>query len=154
VDRSDDSAAQLYSALMNHALHQDRMLWDIAKIVIVLQGLALGSSFAFIGFPFASLTLLLAAAITLILLMFAIKAELDRDVNKMLMCRLADDLIPSELKSSLQAGKRKPPLVRLSADVSGHFASLRGSHLAKGVLLLFAVIDIALAVAFQWMKTP
>jgi hypothetical protein len=146
-----DSASGLYRALMAHVLHQDRLVWDMARLVVVLQGGVLGTSFALCGQALGSHVLLVGALLTGVLLALVYKCEIDRDVNRRLMDALSARLVPEVLRSELLPHVGQEPIVRIAATPPRWCPFLRGRVIIRCVLGGFAVFDMLLAVLF-WMR--
>lgn len=142
-------ASVLYRALMAHVLHQDRLLWDVAQLLTAVQGAVLASSFTLRHYWLGPTILLFGAALTLVLLAWVVKTELDRDVNRAIMDKLADHLLPDTIKEELRQQGKSEPFVRIAATPPRWYI-LRGRHIARCVLIGFVVLDFVLAGLFCW----
>jgi hypothetical protein len=141
----DGSASGLYPALMAHVLHQDRLIWDIAQLVIALQAGVLASSYAAREHWLGPAILLLGAGVTLVLLALVVKCEMDRDVNRELMDMLGSRFIPTEVRAELLRLGRREPLVRISATPPRWYRFVRGRYIVRAVLVFVTALDLALA---------
>jgi hypothetical protein len=147
----DTSTAEagLYQALMAHTLYQDRLAWDVSQLLIAVQGAVLASSFTLRSHWLGIAILLFGATLTFILLALATKHELDRDVNRNVMDKLANHLLSEVIKEELRHEGKSEPFVRFSASRPRWFI-IRGRYILRGVLLVFILIDIIFAGVFRW----
>lgn len=145
ADRQQGSA--LYSALMAHYLHQDHLLWSRTQLLIALQVAILAVGYSQRCLWLAPAIMLFGALVTFLIMILVIKDQADRDVNLPIMDKLADELLPNEIKDKLfQEGNDTH--IRLTTTLRSRF--IRGRYILKGVLMLFIFIDILLAALYTW----
>jgi hypothetical protein len=142
-----DSA--LYSALMAHYLHQDRLLWSRTQLLIAVQAAILAAGFSQRSHWLAPAIMLFGALLTFLILILVIKDQADRDANLPIMDKLADDLLPDRIKDKLHQEGKDPP-IRLTTTLPPWVAFIRGRYVIKGVLIIFIFIDILLAALYTW----
>jgi len=140
----------LYEALMAHMLHQDRLVWDMTQLIVVIQGGALASGFTLRSHWLGPVVLLFGAVLTIMLLALVVKSELDRDANRAIMDRLANELLPQKIKGELRQQGKGEPFVRVSVTPPRWYGFLRGRYIVRGLLVGFAVLDTILAGLFWW----
>ncbi|HEY5707473.1 MAG TPA: hypothetical protein VIS96_18085 [Terrimicrobiaceae bacterium] len=138
-----EGQGSLYEALLAHALHQDRLVWDVSQMLIAVQGGVLISGYALRSHWFAVAILLLGAFLTLFLLALVRKHELDRDVNRRLLDSLAESLVPENVKHQLRRTKTSEPIVRISA--AAPHSHMRGRFILRTVIFALIAVDIAFA---------
>lgn len=139
VDENPSAAAgPLYQALMRHFLHQDRLIYMNIPYLTAIQTATLGGSWAiadydhFLGAALA----VLGAAVTWCYLMYVTATIADRNVNLLIMDKLAE-----ELQQGTSAMNYRP--VRMNAWPEGRlFRKLRVTSLVRGVTMGFIVFDV------------
>ena len=99
----DPRPEHVYTAAVRHYLHQDRIFWELVRLVFILQVAAIGGSLTLVptGRPMAVALLLGVAIWTSYMVLLAKKTERDRDVNLEMMDFLAERLVGSPLKEEL-----------------------------------------------------
>ena len=130
----------LYGPLMSHFLHQDKLMWDFAKIIIAVQGATFVIGWSLRPFWLGWVAVLLGAAITLVLLSLVKKAEKDRDANLKVLDLAVERALTQEDKAALIQDGEKSPFVRLSVP-----AHRRGENIIKLFFLGFVVLDFVFA---------
>ncbi len=139
-----EGQGSLYEALMAHVLHQDRLVWDVSQVLIAVQGGVLLAGYSLRPHWLSVAILLLGAFLTLLLLALVRKHELDRDINRRVMDRLAESLLPDSLKGELRQPNTTEPIVRISAPAS--HSHMRGRFILRSVIYMLIAIDIGFAI--------
>ena len=147
ADHRHDSA--LYSALMAHYLHQDRLFWSRTQLLIAVQAAVLATGFSQRGHWLALAIMLFGALLTFLIMILVIKDQADRDVNLPIMDNLADDLLPDGIKDKLRQ-EGNDTRIRLTTTLRSRF--IRGRCIMKSVLIMLIFIDILLGVLYTWAR--
>lgn len=137
---SNDSAGVLYQALMRHFLHQDRMVYMSLPTFAVIQTAIMGGSWSVGGKGHPWLGAFLAAlgvVLSLVYVYYLRAALADRNVNRDIMDKLAQELMKHT------SAKDLPP-VRMSSE-KGRLRELPVFWLFVFVVMMFIMIDLLLA---------
>ena len=156
VERQDSA---LYPALMVHYLHQDRLIWSRTQLFIAVQAAFLAAGFSQRGHWLGPAIMSFSVLLTFMILDLVIKDQADRDVNLLIMDKLADELLPNGIKDKLQKDKlcregregqevREEDKIQIRLTATPSFWFIRGRYVIEGVLIMFILIDIFLAVHY------
>ncbi len=124
----------MYQSLIQHRIHQDRLLWSRVQTVHAVEAGILAGAFALnFGWKnpfFAGLLLIIGGVLTLFLFFLVKRDYADHMVNAKIMDKLAERLLPFDMK--LNNFK-----VRWAAKRRG----LRGHHMIYGSIITFTAVD-------------
>ncbi len=122
-----------FQALMAHYLHQDNILWNQIRTLIAIQAGVLAAGYALRNGTLSPIIMLFGTMLTFLLLLFILKSEQDRDVNRQIMDEHKID--PRAMLST------SPPCWRKWAT---------GKNLIRVVVIMFIILDMMLAALYQW----
>ncbi len=137
-----DSISGLYQSLVQHKIHQDQLLWSRIQTVSAIQVGVIGGGFAIHSawkdLPLGGGLLVIGGLLTLVLFYLIIGDYADMEVNDDIMKRLAERLLPSDLKDEGKeikwTGKRILP-----SWLSGH-------RMIYSMVILFISVDFILGI--------
>jgi hypothetical protein len=130
---------------MEFFIHQDRIFWDSIQLLFTIQAAVLAAGYALRSTWLSFVVLIGGTVITILLFMLVLKVEWDRDVNLPLMDKLAELLIPQNIKRQLRMEGKKTSVVFWAATRS-YLRFIRGRIILRSVLIGLIVIDIIFAV--------
>ena len=124
----------MYQSLIQHRIHQDRLLWSRVQTVHAVEAGILAGAFALnFGWKnpfFAGLLLIIGGVLTLFLFFLVKRDYADHMVNAKIMDKLAERLLPSNMKENNFG-------VRWTAKRRG----LLGHHMIYTSIIGFTVLD-------------
>ena len=144
--------ASLYQALMAHYLHQDRLLWSRVQLLIAVQGAVLVAGFYIHSEnSWLATVIMIAGAMVTIIIFYLVTLDIsDRDKHLRVMDKLAESLLPEEMKNKLREEKVKEPFIRLTSGYPRIRRFIGGGRTLKCVLVMFFLLDIALALQYKF----
>ncbi len=140
----DHLSSSLYEATMSHFLYQDRLVWDMAQLIVVVQGGVLASSYTLRTYWISPFILIIGAILSVVILVLVIKCEVDRDVNIRILDKLSVYLLPSTIKAELVDDGICEPFVHASGSLPSLFKFIRGRYIIRFVFICFIIIDLTL----------
>lgn len=99
--KGDKIDSGLYRALISHQTHQDRLLWSRVQLLIAVQAGVLVAGFSLREYWQGTIIMILGAVFTFGVYSLMLKDEADRDINQLLMDKLAERLVPKDIKNDL-----------------------------------------------------
>ncbi len=136
----------MYQSLVQHRIHQDRLLWSRVQTVHAVEAgiLAGGFYLAFIWEnPFSAGLLLIIGGVLTLFLFLLIKGDYaDHMVNADIMDKLAKRLLPFDMKV-------KNLKVRWAAERRG----LRGHHMIYISIITFTAVDFVWGISLLCRPT-
>ncbi len=145
TDEDKQRVDGLYRALIRLRIHHDRMLWSRVQLLIAVQGVVIGGSYAVGDHTLAGVFLVAGAVLSLVVYELVTKDQLNRDANDAIIEALGALLIPKRVADQLVGEGRTRPFIRMSADAPRWRPFVRGRYLIRIVIWAFIVFDIALA---------
>jgi len=175
--RSENVLASLYSSLMGHRLHQDNLLWSRTRILMTVQAAVIAGAYFQRSVWIGPAVLYLGAILIFVLYLWILRDQDDRDVNEEITDRLAERLLPDNIKSEISQELDR----LLASDASGRLNRLekkklrrfrkykaryvwfttppvsvpkwrrkvRGRHFLPGIVIFFALLDLTMAIVFS-----
>jgi hypothetical protein len=130
----------LYQTLMQHFLHQDRLVYMSIPYLTAIQTATIGGSWAIADSHqyLGAILAILGAVMTSCYLIYVGATLADRDVNLEIIDKLGHELIEHTSAKGLQ--------VHMNAWPKGRPLKVPVSILVKWITILFIQVDIALAV--------
>lgn len=152
LEDSHTPEASLYQALMAHYLHQDRLLWSRVQLLTAVQGAVLVAGFyTHSDNGWLAAAIMIAGAIMTAIIFYLVTLDIsDRDKHLKVMDKLAGSLLPEEIKKKLREEKVNEPFIRLTSGYPYIRRFIGGGRTLKCILIMFAVLDIALALQYKF----
>lgn len=146
ISTQAEDISGLYQSLVQHKIHQDQLLWSRIQTVSAIQVGVIGGGFAIHSawkdLPLGGGLLVIGGLLTLVLFYLIIGDYADMEVNDDIMKRLAERLLPYELKDEGKeikwTGKRILP-----SWLSGH-------RMIYSMVILFISVDFILGICLLW----
>ena len=129
-------------------IHQDQLYWGSTQLLFTIQAATIAAGYALRNTWLSLVAFIGGAVITLILLMYVIKLERDRDVNLPIMDELANRLISNNVENQLLRKGYKPPFIRFSSPHPCGKIFIRGKDIIRSILIGLIVADIILPILF------
>lgn len=146
TNQTDNRLCCMYESLVQHRIHQDQLLWSRVQIVHAIEaGILIGGfTLAFIWqyLFFAGLLLIIGGVLTLFLFFIVKRDYADHMVNAKIMDKLAERLLPSDMKEN-NVG------VRWAAERRG----LLGHHMIYISIIGFTALDFVWGISLLCRPT-
>ena len=142
------TAATLHQTLTSLYLHQDQLYWITLQLLIALQVAALAAGFFLRGSWLSFVVLFGAGGATILLGLYAIKTEKDRDINLPLIDALESLALP--LPIATRDGQVLGPSRFTAPPLWG---MVRGKLVIRVILLSLILLDIVLPFALLCLRT-
>ena len=153
-NNNDCSKATLYQALMAHTIHQDSLLWGRVGVLIAIQGAVLIAGYKLKPGWAAMAVMIFGALLTFCVYLLVLMCNRDKKVNWILMDKIAEDLVSGSLAQRTDLPDKEDLYVRFSSDEPKWRNCFPAYFLLKGVLILFIIVDIALAAVYLFNVLP
>ncbi len=148
----DKIDAGFYRSLMTYYIHQDALLWSRVQWLIALQAGVLTAGFSQRHNWIGPTIMVLGAILTILILFLLLKDQDDRDGNLLVMDKLANALLPDQIRNELILEGKEEPFIRLTTIPPKWRFWARGRYIISGTIIGFCLIDILLACLYLWAK--
>ena len=96
-----------FRALLSYHIHQDRLVWGRVNLLILVQGGLLYAGFAQRWSNLGTVIMISGAIFLFILFVIALRDRDAREVNELLLYKLADKCVPDGIKFSIRKELRE-----------------------------------------------